>query len=82
MSTQTLPQPKTRPAHDFNPVVHHYYRGRDIDRAQITREAISALCGDLGTPTVGATGQQSNGVLVVCPMCATVYAGLPKGLNA
>lgn len=79
MSTLTLPRPKTRPAHDFNPVVHHYYRGSDVDRAQITGNAITALCGDSGRISTAATGKKSNGALVVCPMCAIVYAELPKG---
>lgn len=78
MSTQTLPQaaPTARPAHDFNPVVHHYYRGRDIDRSQVTGEPITALCGDVGPVSKGAAGQLSNGVLVVCPLCSMSYDNL------
>ncbi|QHK19382.1 DUF3039 domain-containing protein [Pseudarthrobacter psychrotolerans] len=76
MSTKTLPA--IRPVHNFNPVLHHYYKGRDIDRSQVTREPITALCGEIGAISAAATGQQSNGTVVVCPMCATTYAGLPR----
>ncbi|MBT2538775.1 DUF3039 domain-containing protein [Arthrobacter sp. ISL-69] len=80
MSAQTLPAaaPTTRPAHNFNPVVHHYYKGRDIDRSQATREPITALCGEIGAVSAAATGRPSNGTVVVCPMCATMYADLPS----
>ena len=77
MSTQTLPKPKTAPAHNFNPVVHHYYKKSDIAWSTYSGEPATALCGDTGRISTTATGQQSNGALVVCPMCATVYAGKP-----
>jgi hypothetical protein len=73
VTTQTMPKPTTRPAHNFNPVVHHYYRGRDIGRSQATREPITALCGDVGPVSVSATSQLSNGALVVCPLCSMSY---------
>ena len=73
-----MPKPAVQPVHNFNPVVHHYYRDRDIDRSQATGEPITALCGDTGRVSEGATGQRSNGALVVCPMCAMTYANLPR----
>lgn len=78
MSTQTIPSPATRTAHTFNPVVHHYYKGRDIDRSQRTGQPVTALCGDVGPVSEGATGQLSNGALVVCPMCAMAHDNLPR----
>lgn len=79
MNTQTLPAPATRRMHNFNPVVHHYYKESDLAWSAYSGESVTALCGDTGRPNEGATGQQSNGALVVCPLCSMTYDNLPTG---
>ncbi|MCT9624261.1 DUF3039 domain-containing protein [Pseudarthrobacter equi] len=80
MKTLTRPHAAqaTRPAHDFNPTIHHYYKGSDLDWSAYSGEAVQALCGDRGRPSESATGQPSNSVLVVCPLCSMAYDNLPR----
>lgn len=77
MGTLTMPAQSTTPAHDFNPVVHHYYKASDLAWSAYSGQPVTALCGDTGRVSTRATGQRSNGSLVVCPLCSMTYDSLP-----
>lgn len=62
-------------AHDFNPTVYHY-----IPKSAPAGSAVQAICGQaiIAPETFGASAS-SNGVTVICPLCAMIYADLPEG---
>jgi hypothetical protein len=80
-STETSTKPQTS---NFKPIVNHYTSKAEILQSIIEGTPVKALCGE--TYVVKARGggqvrQKTNGVLVICPLCAHIHDGL-KGINA
>ena len=75
-STATIEAPEV---HDFDPVVHHYYRRIDIAFSLLSGARITSLCGENGAIDATTTGKPGNGVLIVCPLCATALADITGG---
>lgn len=83
MNTTTETSTKLQTS-NFKPIVNHYTTKAEITRSIVEGTPVKALCGETWVVRGSAGGRVSkrtNGVLVICPLCAHIYDGL-KDTNA